>query len=367
MKNLLHTPDGVRDIYGKDFAEKMELENKIRDIVKSYGYEDIQPPTFEFFDVFSKECGTVPSKDLYKFFDNEGNTLVLRPDYTPSVARCAAKYFYDEKDPVRLCYKGNTYTNLSKLQGKLREVTEMGAELIGDDSVCADAEVIAMVIDALKAAGLTDFRITIGNSGFFKGLCEEAGLDEETELTLRSFISGKNYFATENLLAQTNVDDKYRESILKIADMFNDMNSLQECKDMVNNERSRRAIERLEAVYKYLDHYGVCDYVSFDLGMLSKYNYYTGIVFKAYTFGIGTALVKGGRYDGLLSQFGFNAPAIGFAIVIDDLLEALNHQKVKISVPEDAVKIYYDPFDEEDFKKNLAMSQKLRKEGKKTA
>ena len=90
-KQLLHTPEGVRDIYGEEYSEKLVVQNLIHSKIKSYGFKDIQTPTFEFFDVFSREIGTVPSKELYKFFDKEGNTLCLRPDFTPSIARCAAK------------------------------------------------------------------------------------------------------------------------------------------------------------------------------------------------------------------------------------------------------------------------------------
>ena len=142
-KKLLHTPEGVRDIYGKEYARKLQVEKKLQESIRLYGYEDIQTPTFEFFDVFSKEIGTTPSKELYKFFDKEGNTLVLRPDFTPSIARCAAKYFCDEKVPLRFSYMGNTFTNTSNLQGKLKEVTQMGVELINDASVEADAEMIS--------------------------------------------------------------------------------------------------------------------------------------------------------------------------------------------------------------------------------
>ena len=96
-KPLVHTPEGVRDIYGEEYLRKLLVEEKLHHTLRSFGYQDIQTPTFEFFDVFSREIGTTPSRELYKFFDKEGNTLVLRPDFTPSMARCAAKYFMDEK------------------------------------------------------------------------------------------------------------------------------------------------------------------------------------------------------------------------------------------------------------------------------
>jgi len=362
-KKLLHTPEGVRDIYGREYAKKLYVENKVHEIISSYGYEDIQTPTFEFFDVFSKEIGTTPSKELYKFFDKEGNTLVLRPDFTPSVARCVGKYFMEESAPIRLSYMGNTFTNTSNLQGKLKEVTQMGVELINEPSVEADAEMISLVIEALKSIGLTRFQVSIGEVEYFKGLCEEAGLDEETELDLRACISGKNYFATEELLNERQVAEPYRSILLKVADMFGNMVSLPEAKAMVTNSRSQAAIERLEKLYEVLKLYGVEDYISFDLGMLSKYKYYTGIIFKAYTYGVGNAVVTGGRYNTLLSYFGKEAPAVGFVLVIDDILEALSRQKVDIPLPEEKTKLTYRQGNMSDFAEKLAKAKALRNQG----
>ncbi len=361
-KKLVHTPEGVRDIYGEEKAKKTVAEHLLHEKITAYGYRDIQTPTFEFFDVFSKEVGTTPSKELYKFFDKEGNTLVLRPDFTPSIARCAAKYFMDEDVPIRFCYQGNTYTNTSNLQGKLKEVTQMGAELIGDPSVQADAEMIAMTIEALYHAGLSDFQLSVGNLEYFKGICAEAGLDEETELALRAFISGKNYFGAEELLDRVGVNKKDKELLLKVSDLFGTVSILEDAKKAVSNKRSKHAIERLEKVYRTLVDYGVEKYVSFDLGMLSKYNYYTGIIFKGYTYGVGDAIVKGGRYDSLLGRFGKETAAIGFVIVVDDLLAAMGRQNVIISGIEEPVKLYYT---EETFKEKLMEAKQMRASGKK--
>ncbi len=359
-KRILHTPEGVRDIYGREFARKLYVEEKLREKIACYGYEDIQTPTFEFFDVFSREVGTTPSKDLYKFFDKEGNTLVLRPDFTPSIARCAAKYFLEEQVPIRFSYMGNTFINTSNLQGKLKEVTQMGAELINAPSVEADAEMISLVIEALKNTGLKRFRVSIGELEYFKGLCEEAGLDEETEYALRDCISGKNYFAAQELLDERGVSEPYRGRLLKVADMFGDMCSLPEARAMAANPRSLSAIDRLEKLYEVLQLYGVEKYVAFDLGMLSKYNYYTGVIFKAYTYGIGDAVVKGGRYDNLLCQFGKEASAIGFCVVVDDLMEALARQKVEIPLPAEKNQLLYDST---DYAEKLAKAQSLRAQG----
>lgn len=363
-KKLLHTPEGVRDIYGEEYAKKLAAEGLIRQQLNLYGYQDIQTPTFEFFDVFSKEIGTTPSKELYKFFDKEGNTLVLRPDFTPSMARCAAKYFMEEDVPIRFCYVGNTFTNTGNLQGKLKEVTQMGAELMGDGSVEADGEMIALVIETLKASGLKEFQVSIGEMEYFKGLCAQAGLDEETELDLRDFISGKNIFGAEELLAEKGLAKENIAMILKTTDCFGNAEALQEARKLADNPRSLQAVSRLEKLYQVLCHYGVEKYISFDLGMLSKYNYYTGVIFKAYTYGVGDAIVKGGRYDRLLGYFGKNSPAIGFMVVIDDLLQALNRQKSDaLSVVKQETVFYH----KDNYEACLAKATELRKQGIRTA
>lgn len=359
-RQLLHTPEGVRDIYGKEFEQRSVIQKRLHEVIEKYGFQDIQTPTFEYFDIFSREIGTTSSRELYKFFDKEGNTLALRPDFTPSIARCGAKYFMEEKRPIRLTYVGNAYTNTSNLQGKLKEVTQMGAELIGDGSVHADAEMISLVIESLKNAGLKEFQVSIGEVEYFGGICEAAGLDEETKTELREYISNKNYFAAEALLQEKNVQKNHAGVLLKITEMFGSLDSLREAREWVDNEKSVRAIEHLCELYRLLCIYGVEKYVSFDLGMLNNYDYYTGVIFRAYTYGVGGPIVKGGRYDHLLGRFGKPAPAIGFMVVVDDLMNALSRQKL---LPEAGAVIQTLIYNEDTFEETLHRAMELRKDG----
>ena len=218
-----------------------------------------------------------------------------------------------------------------------------------------------MMIEALYHAGLTDFQVSVGNLEYFKGICAEAGVDEETELTLRELISGKNYFGAEELLENRNVKEKDKKVLLKTSDLFGSTEALAEARKAVNNDRSLKAIERLEQVYRVLCDYGVEKYVSFDLTMLSKYNYYTGIIFKGYTYGVGDTIVKGGRYDNLLGRFGKEAPAIGFMIAVDDLLLAMERQNVLTAHHAKRVQLYYQ---EKNFRERLKEARMLRAEGK---
>ena len=226
-RQILHTPEGVRDIYNEECRRKNHVQQVLHQVFHSYGYEDIQTPTFEFFDVFSREVGTVPSRELFKFFDREGNTLVLRPDITPSIARAVTKYFSEEDMPVRLCYTANTFINHSDFQGRLKENTQMGAELIGDGSVEADAELIALVAECLLGAGLTEFQVSIGHVDFFKSLLREARLTEEMELELREFISNKNIYGVRELLEPLPLASALKEAFAAIPDLFGSVEILE--------------------------------------------------------------------------------------------------------------------------------------------
>lgn len=360
IDKVLHTPEGVRDIYNKECEKKFTLQNNLHKVLKLYGFRDIQTPTFEFFDIFNQERGTIASKEMYKFFDREGNTLVLRPDITPSIARCVAKYFKDEELPIRLCYIGNTFINNVSYQGKLKETTQLGAELICDDTVDADAEMIALTVDCMLKAGLKDFQVEIGHAGFFKGLIEEAGFDEEEKEQLRILIESKNMFGVEELVSNKEISPKLKEIFLKLPELFGSLEVLEYAKNMTTNTRALAAIKRLEKLYELVEVYGFSKYITFDLGLSSKYNYYTGIIFKAYTYGNGDAIVKGGRYDNLVQQFGKEAPAIGLAIVIDQLMIALSRQQLEIQTEQVNTLILYQKDVREDA---IALANHFRSTG----
>lgn len=361
MKNqLLHTPEGVRDIYNEECEKKLELQDRLHKALKRHGYHSIQTPTFEFFDIFGKEVGTIPSSELYKFFDREGNTLVLRPDITPSIARSAAKYFMDEDMPIRLSYMGNTFINNHSYQGRLKESTQLGAELIGDDTVDADAEMIAMAIDALKSSGLKDFQISVGHVEFFRGLMEAAGLSEEQEEVIRELIANKNFFGVEEEISDCSMNQKLKELFGMLGTIYDNAASFEEAKTYAADyPRVYKAIRRLEDLDAVLKIYGVDKYVTYEFGMLSSYHYYTGVIFAGYTYGSGEPVVKGGRYDKLLTYFGKDAASIGFAIVVDQLMAAISRQKIEIIVKHDNQLIVYKPeYRREAVKKAIALRAK---------
>ena len=339
---LLQTPEGVRDIYGTECDEKRCLMDDIHNVLKLYGNQDIETPHFEFFDIFNRDRGSAPSTDMYKFFDRENNTLVLRPDITPSIARSVAKYYQDVELPIRLSYEGHTFKNTHRHQGKLSEETQVGCELFNDDSSAADAEMLACAIDCLKAAGLEDFRIEIGEADFFKGIIDAAGLNEETEHKITEYIKIKNFFGLREYVTKLDLSDDIKKVLTSLDKLFGNKEMLDEAEKLVSNERSLTAIDRLRKVNAAISYYGYQDYIGFDLSMIHGYNYYTGIVFRGFTYGTGNPVVKGGRYNNLLSQFGKEAPSIGFAIYIDELMNALRRQKIDMKHSNSISAVIYD-------------------------
>lgn len=362
MKNqLLHTPDGVRDIYNGECKKKLYLQDKLHQTLLKYGYHDIMTPTFEFFNIFGSDVGTIPSKDLYKFFDKEGNTLVLRPDFTPSIARSAAKYYIEDDMPVRLCYIGNTFINSSDYQGRLKENTQCGAELIGDGSVSADAEILSMTVEALLESGLKNFQISVGHSQFFYGLTKAAGLSEEDEENLRELISNKNFFGVEEFVDNLDMSGELKSLFTLLGNFDLKDEQLVDARALAADYPEILAsIDALLALKDYLKVYGIEKYISYELGLVSDYRYYTGIIFHGYTYGTGEPVVNGGRYDNLLSHFGKQSAAIGFAIVVDQLMAALSRQNIDVPVIENSSLVV---FEENAYKAAITRSMELRREG----
>ena len=342
MERLLHTPEGVRDIYDEECRKKNVLSDKLVQTLNLYGYEDIQTPSFEFFDIFASERGTVSSRNMYKMIDRDGETLVLRPDITPSIARVVAKYFKDEKIPLRFSYCGNVYINNSGLMGKMKETTQIGAELVMEPGIEGDAEMIALAVNCLLESGLEDFQIDIGHVGYFNALTNQIGLDQEQTSALKELIESKNYFAVEDYIDSLQIDSDACESLKQLPGLFGHEDPVARAREMTSCKEALEVLDYLESLQAMVGLYGYSKYVTIDLGMLSEYDYYTGIIFRGYTYGTGDPIVRGGRYDRLISQFGKDAASVGFAIVLDELLLALSRQKIDVPDTVSSTMVLYE-------------------------
>ncbi len=360
--DLLHTPEGVRDIYNEECEKKHNLMNRLTNLIYSYGYHPIETPTFEFSELFGEQTGSVASNDLYRFFDRNGNTLALRPDFTPSVVRCAAKYYSGNAFPVKFCYWGKSFINYHSLQGRLNESTQMGVEYIGDGTVDADAEMLDLVVNNLKEAGLKDFQICVGYSGIFKNLISATGLNDDAAEELKKLIFNKNFFGAWDFVKERCADER----LMKCFEMLGSIYKTRE--DLISLSNAATGFDELKKCFDYfielkslIEIYGISDYISFEPGVIGNYDYYTGIIFGAYTFGSGEQIVKGGRYNNLMSHFGSEKPAIGFVIEIDQLLYALERQNIALSGNERVNLIIYKASKR---KEAIEMAKSLRSEGR---
>lgn len=361
-KDLLHTPEGVRDIYGEECVRKLSLEDRLLKTLQGYGYQPIETPTFEFFDVFGKEIGTTPSKELYKFFDRDGETLVLRPDVTPQIARAAAKFHMDDTEPLRFCYRERVYSNNLSYRGRLKESTQIGAELLSDDSVEADGEILSMIVDSMKHAGLRDFQISIGHADFFRGLITAAGIPEETEAHLRELTQNKNFFGVEEVVEEIVTDPKLKELFRCIGKLYQSAEDLKPLLDLASgHDMIEEALLRLMQLNEVAKLYEIDRYLTFELGLIGGYEYYTGIVIAGFTYGLGEPIVRGGRYDRLLSFFGKNTPSIGFAFITDQILSALSRKNKEETPFNDRVLIVYE---KASFPEAVKKARTLRESGK---
>lgn len=360
MEQKMHTPEGVRDTYNRECETKIAIQKKLSTVLHLYGYQDIQTPTFEYDDVFRKEIGSTSTKELYRFFDREGNILTLRPDITPSVARAAATLFETEDFPIRLCYAGNTFTNHTSYQGRLKENTQLGAELIGLDSIEADAEMLAMVVDGLKRTGLKEFQVNIGHVDFIQSLLEATGLEDDEMDEIRTLINNRNYFGVEEILDNRSVKESVKEAFHILPELMGGPEILESAARIAPSAEARLAVTRLQQIYKLLRLYKAEDHVTFDLSMSGSYGYYTGIIFRAYTYGTGDAVVRGGRYDHLLEKFVKSTPSIGFAIIIDELMSALNRQKISVQTAKRNLLVYTEATE----KWAVSLARSFRAKGK---
>lgn len=357
----LHTPEGVRDIYNEEIEKRDVIIKQLKDLIKTYGYDNIKTPTFEYMSVYLKDITLRYSKYLYKFFDKEGNTLVLRPDFTPSIARAASKYFTDER-AVRLFYEGNVFANNKRYQGRLKESCQFGGELIGDASIDADAEIISIAVNALKACKLKEFQLSIGHADIFKGLIQAGGFNEDDEQIIKEYILNRNVFGLEEFLEGQSVEKEIIDLFLMISKIYTPKS--EEWQELLKVSKKYdllySALTYLDKLYELLELYDVNKYISFETSGTSEFDYYTGIIFAGFTYGNGEPVVTGGRYDNLLSNFGKARPAIGFGIYVDDLQLALDRQNILVTTKANKIVMCFNP---ENREKAINEAGKLRSQG----
>ncbi|NLC07583.1 MAG: ATP phosphoribosyltransferase regulatory subunit [Syntrophomonadaceae bacterium] len=322
-------PAGTRDLLPGEARRRRALENQMVTVFERWGYQEVATPTLEYFDTLAIDLGEEVGEELYRLLDRDGRLLVLRPDMTTPIARLVATRLRNQPLPLRLFYLANVFRYESPQAGRLREFGQAGVELIGSSGPEADAELIALAVEALRTAGLQEFQISLGEVQVINGLMEETNLPESVIRSLKRALTQKDLVGLEDLLLEHQVPLQKREMILGISNFQGGLEVIQEFRKLTANQRTIQALDYLEQVWSSLIKLGVDPFVRLDLGVLRGFEYYTGIVFEGYSSDLGFPLCGGGRYDNLLSKFGYPCPATGFAVGIERLLLALDNQNKK--------------------------------------
>ena len=329
----LQIPTGMQDTLPGECRAKRKLEDRLRGLFMLHGYQEIETPVLEYYNALDDATYGYRPESVWKTFDRTGQVLALRPDSTIPAVRLAAGRLRSEPLPLRLCYLQNMTKYTSDPLSMLCEQTQAGVELMGESSVQADAEVIALAIETLKAAGLRDFQIELGQAGFFQGFMQEAGLSDADCETMRVLVEQKNTLGMQLYLQKLDVSADVTRRLMRLPRLYGDASVLDEAASLTNHALCRQSLHSLRQVIDILRAYGFGDYLTIDLGMVHEQGYYSGLIFQGQTRDLGQPLLSGGRYDGLPERFGRSMPAVGFALSLKLLMIALERQGTSFQPP----------------------------------
>ncbi|MDQ8735074.1 ATP phosphoribosyltransferase regulatory subunit [Paenibacillus sp. LHD-38] len=320
---VFEKPIGVKDYLPGAVAKLRHIERQVLACMQGWGYEQIITPTMEYYDTVGVASSTSDQK-LFKLLNNRGTTLVLRSDMTAPIARVVSSLLKQADFPQRLSYHSNVFRAIEEEAGREAEFFQTGVELVGDSSAEADAEVVALAIASLKAAGVERFKIAIGHVGFLNGLMEESlpGRKDAQE-QLKSCLLGRDFVGYREQLRLLSLDESVRNELEGVLRLRGGQEICDQALQLSVDDQARKSIRHLCEIWDVLKAYGVCEHVLIDLTMIGDFSYYTGMTFEGYAADLGFPVVSGGRYDNLLAQFGRPAPATGFALKTTRILELL--------------------------------------------
>ena len=361
QKFALEIPYGTRDFLPVEAAEKRAIEAELAALFAEWGYDEVVTPTIEYLENLTLGTDRDLEQHLFKLFDKDNRTVSLRHEMTTPIARLAASRLRDYPQPLKLSYISSAFRYEQTQAGRQCEFHQGGVELMGSATAFADAEVIALAIQGLLRVGLKDFTICLGQVEFVTGIMNQFQLPGSVQEKLKAAMEKHNLVAFGKIVAGLDLPQKAKDTLNQLPLLNGGEEMLQKSYALALNEQSRRALDNLAAIYRLLKSYGAEQYVRFDLGIIRDFSYYTGMVFEAYTPGLGFPLAGGGRYDHLLSEFGTACPATGFAIGIERILLALTRQGLeKPDQPKDVYLSYAAGQEAEAIQR----AQQLRGEGK---
>lgn len=326
MTNKVYqVPYGTKDVLPGEMKTRRSIENAIISVFDNWGYDEVKTPDFEYVDTF----GAAGAKGDFRFFDRSNNLLVLRNDMTAPIARLTATRLQGGERIKRLCYLANLYRYEEIQAGRQCEFEQAGVEMLGASGAAADAEVIVLAAQAMQAAGLKKFAISLGHVDFINGLAEEAGFDAAQLVQLKACLRRHDAVAMQELAdAMENIRPEIKQLFADFLFLQGGVGLLERLEQIVTNEKALGALADLRRIYELVQAYGAAEYLSFDLGLYRSLDYYTGMLFEIYLPEMGYPVAGGGRYDKMMQRFGLHCPATGFALGVDRVLLALERNGV---------------------------------------
>lgn len=320
------TPRGLRDALPQEAAEREAVISAVGAAMSAWGYGPVETPVLERFDVLEAGAGAGIGRDTFRFTDLDGDLLALRPEMTLPVARLVASRLAGEPGPFRLRYASPVFREHVSLRGEARQFTQLGVELVGVSGSAADAEVVSVMAEALRAAGLESFTVGVGTVAVLNALLDAAGGDEEWRTEVLEAAHDRNLVALATLADAAGVPADVAEALRRVPAIRGGREAIAECRGYADACGCGAALDDLEATWDLLEAAGVAGDAMVDFGIMRSFDYYTGLVIEAYAPGLGLPVGGGGRYDGVLASFGAPAPAAGFAIGLERLQIALAGQ-----------------------------------------
>ena len=326
-------PSGMRYYIGREAQLRRWIEDETMAVFQGWSYEEILTPSVDYYSLFEQGMGQAEARTAFRFTDNDGHLLSLRPDVTSSIARVAATMLSRAPRPLRFCYAAPVFRQ--QLQSRAewrRENTQLGCELIGTDGNTSDLEILLVAAEILSRLGLTDQSIiTLSHAGIFAGLFNESGLDQDARMEIQSLLNSMDQTGLKNFFDQKQISRDVAESVLLLLQLSGKEEVLVKARNSISNSGSVAALDSLQKIWTVIQSLGVENRFSLDLADVSGLQYYTGMIFKIYIGGAGYRVGRGGRYDGLTSKFGAAEPAVGFVLSLDTLTELLSRHQLNIA------------------------------------
>lgn len=326
-------PEGVQDLLIDDCVYRRNIEDRLMSNFTKMGYMEVSSPTLEYYDMFSNDYLATSGDKMFKLIDTNGKLLVLRPDCTIPIARIVATKMKDFLYPLKLSYVQNVFRIDEEQAGKKREFRQAGVELFGISSYEGDVEVIVTAIESLKNIGLEDFQIDIGQVKILKEVFQNIEINEEEKDIIIEFIENKNFIELEEYVEGLGLESSISLILTEIPRLFGTPQEvIAALKELPLTEAMVEAVDELKSICQSIERLGLGKYISLDLGMVARLEYYTGIIFKGFTKSLGVVLLSGGRYNQLMENFGVQCSATGFAFVVNKITKALKLQD-KLNIP----------------------------------